>query len=103
MMSTKHYVAIARAIKGFELDDDYPEFTNELVDIFAEDNDRFDASTFYEACGRTYQIVRFHEGNGSPWSEVVEDGCSLDEAQAYCSRPDTKGEGWFCGYTREAS
>ena len=25
----------------------------------------------------------------------------VDEAKRYCSRPDTKGKNWFCGFTQQ--
>ena len=33
--------------------------------------------------------------------EVMETNLSLDEAKRYCSRPDTKGKNWFCGFTQQ--
>jgi len=46
----------------------------------------------------TYKIVKFiRDGE----NETVLEGLSLAEAQEYCRRDDTQGEGWFCGYTAE--
>lgn len=46
----------------------------------------------------TYKIIRFRfEGT----SRVVKKGLTLQEAQEHCSRDDTKGDGWFDGYTEE--
>ena len=48
----------------------------------------------------TYKIIKFvRDGD----NEEVMTGLTLDEAQAYCSREDTHGDGWFCGYTKEVS
>jgi hypothetical protein len=46
----------------------------------------------------TYCIVRFKfDGD----NEVVRTGLTLDEAQEHCNDPDTRGDGWFDGYTAE--
>jgi hypothetical protein len=46
----------------------------------------------------TYKIVKFiFQGD----NETILEGLSLAEAQEYCQRDDTKGKGWFCGYTKE--
>lgn len=47
----------------------------------------------------TYKIVRFYQ-NDRP-SKVIKRGLSLEEAQAHCKRPNTRGEGWFDGYTED--
>ena len=47
---------------------------------------------------KTYKIIRFRfKGE----SKVIKTGVSLDEARKHCNREDTKGEGWFDGYTEE--
>lgn len=47
---------------------------------------------------KTYKIIRFRfKGN----SRVIKRGLSLEEAQAWCRREDTHGEGWFDGYDEE--
>lgn len=47
----------------------------------------------------TYKIIRFDQN--AP-NKIVRRGLSLDEAQAHCSRADTRCEGkWFDGYTKE--
>lgn len=48
----------------------------------------------------TYKIVRFRY-NGA--TRVIKRGLTLEEAQAHCRRPDTKGPDWFDGYTEESS
>lgn len=46
----------------------------------------------------TYRITRFvFDGD----NKVIKRGLTLDEAQAWCQREDTHGEGWFDGYTEE--
>jgi hypothetical protein len=43
----------------------------------------------------SYQIVRFHfRGEPQPGQTFK----TLKEAQEWCKRPDTHGEGWFDGY-----
>jgi len=46
----------------------------------------------------TYKIIRFRF-NGT--NRVIKRGLSLEEAQAHCSRDDTRGDGWFDGYNEE--
>jgi hypothetical protein len=46
----------------------------------------------------TYKIIRMRfRGNNT----VIKTGLTLEEAQAHCSRDDTRGEGWFDGYEQE--
>lgn len=47
---------------------------------------------------KTYRIVRFRRDGDN---EVLVRGLTLEQAQAHCQRDDTKGEGWFDGYTAE--
>lgn len=47
---------------------------------------------------KTYKIIRFRfKGE----KEVIKTGLTLEEAQEWCERDDTHGEGWFDGYTEE--
>tara|TARA_B100001094_G_scaffold281457_1_gene292902 strand:+ start:290 stop:439 length:150 start_codon:yes stop_codon:yes gene_type:complete len=46
----------------------------------------------------TYKIIRFRfEGT----NRVIKRGLTLEQAQAHCQRPNTKGNGWFDGYQAE--
>lgn len=47
---------------------------------------------------KTYCIVRFRFKGGN---EIIKRGLTLEEAQAWCTRDDTSGPGWFDGYTEE--
>jgi len=51
----------------------------------------------------TYKIVRFYyPGMGDNHDVEGFDGLTLDEAQEYCSRDDTREDGvYFDGYTAE--
>lgn len=49
---------------------------------------------------KTYKIVRFYRDENTP-SRTIKEGLTLEQAQAHCKRPDTRGEGWFDGYTEE--
>jgi hypothetical protein len=46
----------------------------------------------------TYKIVRFHQ---NAENEIIRTGLTLEEAQEWCQREDTHGDGWFDGYTKE--
>jgi len=47
----------------------------------------------------TFRIVRYYQDDRNP--EIVSIGLTLEEAQAHCQRDDTKGDGWFDGWTEE--
>ena len=47
---------------------------------------------------KKYKIIKFRK---SGTQKVMERNLSLDEAKRYCSRPDTKGKNWFCGFTQQ--
>jgi hypothetical protein len=47
---------------------------------------------------KKYKIIKFRK---SGTQKVMEKNLSLDEAKRYCSRPDTKGKNWFCGFTQQ--
>lgn len=47
---------------------------------------------------KTYSIIRF-KFKGE--NEVIKTGVTLEEAQEYCDREDTHGDGWFDGYKEE--
>lgn len=46
----------------------------------------------------TYSIIRF---NFNKENEVIKTGLTLEEAQEWCERDDTHGDGWFDGFRRE--
>ena len=48
---------------------------------------------------KTYKIVRFYRDGRN--RETIEKGLTLEQAQVHCEREDTRGEGWFDGYTEE--
>ena len=50
-----------------------------------------------------YMIVRFWKQEGKA-SKIIQTGLSLEEAQEYCSKDNTKMEGvFFDGYTKQDS
>lgn len=48
---------------------------------------------------KTYKILRFYQDDRP--TRTIKRGLTLEQAQEHCKRPDTKGEGWFDGYTEE--
>ena len=46
-----------------------------------------------------YKIVKFRQ-NGNSTAVRGMSNLTEAEAQAYCSRSDTHGNGWFCGYQK---
>lgn len=46
----------------------------------------------------TYKILRFRYRQPN---EVIKTGLTLEEAQAHCEDPTSRGEGWFDGYSKE--
>lgn len=44
-----------------------------------------------------YQVTRLYRDENQP-SRLVAEDLTLEEAQAWCRRPDTHGDGWFDGY-----
>ena len=47
-----------------------------------------------------YKIMRFYNSNKSP--ELIRDGFTLEQAQEWCNREDTREAGkWFDGYTKQ--
>jgi len=45
-----------------------------------------------------YKIIKFRK---SGTRKTIEKNLSLEEAKRYCSRSDTRGENWFCGFTKQ--
>jgi len=52
----------------------------------------------YSDPNATYKIVR-KRFKGE--DELIETGLTLEEAQAWCEREDTHGEGWFDAFYQE--
>lgn len=48
----------------------------------------------------TYKIIRFRQDGDN---EVIDRGLTLEEAQAHCKDPSTRGDGWFDGYDEDRS
>ena len=48
----------------------------------------------------TYKIIRFYQNSDIP-QEIIKTGLTLHQAQEYCKREDTHGDGWFDGYAEE--
>lgn len=48
---------------------------------------------------KTYKILRFYQDDRP--TRTIKRGLTLEQAQEHCKRPDTKGKGWFDGYTEE--
>ena len=46
----------------------------------------------------TYKIIRFRQGEETI---TIQTGLTLEEAQANCQDDETRGDGWFDGYTEE--
>tara|TARA_Y100000034_G_C6735141_1_gene325942 strand:- start:43 stop:201 length:159 start_codon:yes stop_codon:yes gene_type:complete len=51
-----------------------------------------------EEC-KHYKIIRYFRDNFK--KRVIKKGLTLKEAQAHCQREDTKGDGWFDGFTNK--
>ena len=47
----------------------------------------------------TYCIRRFYQDDRP--AETILTGLTLEEAKAHCSNPETEGEGFFDGFTKE--
>ena len=45
-----------------------------------------------------YKIIKFRK---SGTQKVMIKNLTLSEAKRYCSRPDTRGKNWFCGFTKQ--
>jgi hypothetical protein len=52
VFTKQHFVAIAELIKTSDAKTKY-ELAQDLAKLFAEDNDRFNVSKFFKACGIT--------------------------------------------------
>ncbi len=52
MFTKRHFVAIAKLIKESNAEGK-AELAQDLAELFSEDNDRFNVSKFYKACGLT--------------------------------------------------
>lgn len=50
----------------------------------------------------TYKVVRLHFDENHPdHRKVMATGLTLEDAQEWCQREDTHGDGWFDGYYEE--
>lgn len=47
----------------------------------------------------TYRIERFYRDDRP--TEIIATGYTLEDAQAWCQREDSHGDGWFDGYRAE--
>lgn len=47
----------------------------------------------------TYSIIRYYRDHNG--TDLIADGLTLEEAREHCRQADTRGEGWFDGYTLE--
>ena len=47
----------------------------------------------------TYSIIRYYRDHDE--TDLIADGLTLEEAREHCNSKDTRGEGWFDGYTLE--
>ena len=45
-----------------------------------------------------YKILRFYREDNKNNRKVIRTGLTLEQAQEWCSRDDTHGNGWFDGY-----
>lgn len=46
-----------------------------------------------------YMITRFHQDENHPdHRKIIKQVDTVDEAQEWCRREDTHGDGWFDGY-----
>lgn len=45
-----------------------------------------------------YKIIKFKK---SGTQKVLFTNLSLNDAKRYCSRLDTEGKNWFCGFTKQ--
>lgn len=48
----------------------------------------------------TYTVYRFFQDESLD-REVIVEGLTLEEAQAHCKDPESKGDGWFDGYEED--
>lgn len=85
-------------------DDDDDGTSGQDRESYTDDQDRDSYTVTDDEDEQTYKIVRFYEDGTD--TEVIDTGLTLDEAQAHCKDPDTRGttdEGvrWFDGYEAE--
>ena len=52
MFSKQHFEALAKLIKESDANSKF-ELAQDMAKLFSEDNDRFNVSKFYKACGIT--------------------------------------------------
>lgn len=107
-MSRKDYVEVAEILASANAQVEHLSaatlilrVTENLADVFANDNARFDRERFMAAAQprpKTYKIIRFSQGKPG---KVIATGYTYEQAQAHCNDETTHGDGWFDGYDEE--
>lgn len=97
-------VAVLEAIVAGLTDNEGGDFTFASAnDTDDEDEgpDEGDEDDFEPEDQGTYKVRRFFQDERKN-TQVIETGLTLEQAQAHCQDPSSKGIGWFDGYDKEA-